>query len=179
MRALAWAEPWPYQDVISPLFVDGRISADDLCSIWAKELRSSLEHALKDRSDIFKRSAEGRITEIAAFYFGHSGLQQQIATLKALQSVLAGVRRDVQQPLASTSNWSKWNISIFVAMWIFAFTKWAAHSLVKPSKIERELEQLSAESRSVALVRPITDWWSDRGVEPAALAKFIDEVGRI
>jgi hypothetical protein len=179
MRTLGWAEPWLYRDVISPLFVDGRISADDLCSIWVKELLASLEQALGDRADIFRRSVEGRVTEIAAFHFGHSGLQQQKATVTALRSVLTRVRRDVQQPLASTSNWSKWNISIVVAMWIFAFTKWAAHSLVRPSEIEKELEQLSTDSRSVALVRPITDWRSDRGVEPAALAKFIDEVGKI
>jgi hypothetical protein len=178
MRTLGWGEPWLYRDVILPLFADGRISADVLCSIWVKELLAFLEQALRDKTDIFKRTAEGSVTEVAAFLFSHSGLQQQKATISALQSVLIRVRRDVQQPLASTSNWNKWNISIVVAMWIYAFTKWAAHSLVRPSEIEKGLEQLLTESRSVALVRPITEWRSGRGVEPA-LAKFIEEVGSI
>ncbi len=179
MRALGWGEPWLYRDVISPLFVDGRVSADDLCRIWVKELLAYLEQALRDETGIFKRSAEGRVTEVAAFLFGRSGLQQQRESVKVLRSVLTRVRRDVHQPLASTSNWNKWNISIIVAMWIFAFTKWAAHFLVKPSEIEPELERLSTDARLVALVRPVIDWQSDRGVEPGALAQFIEEVGAI
>jgi hypothetical protein len=63
-------------------------------------------------------------------------------------------------------------------MWIFAFTKWATHFLVKPSEIDADLELLSSDARFIALVRPVTDWQSDRGVEPA-LAKFIEEVGSI
>jgi len=179
MRKLGWGEPWLYRDVISPLLEEGRISADDLCSIWVEDLLAYLEQALMDQVGIFKRSAEGRVTEVAAFLFGHSGIQHQRATIAKLQSVLARIRRDVQQPLASTSNWNKWNISMVVAMWIFAFTKWAVHFLVKPSVIETELERLSIDARSIALVRPITEWQSDRGVEPAALARFIEQVGEI
>jgi hypothetical protein len=178
MRNLGWGEPWLYRDVIFPLLDKGRISADDLCSIWVKDLIASLEQAIRDKSGIFKRSVEGRVTEVAAFLFGHSGFQQQKKTVTALRSLLVRVRRDVQQPLASTSNWNKWNISIVVAMWIFAFTKWAVHSLVKPSKIEEGLEQLLTDSRSVALVRPITEWQSDRSVE-SELTKFIEEVGSL
>ncbi len=136
MRKLSWGEPWLYRDVISPLLEEGRISADDLCSIWVKDLLASLEEALIDQVGIFKRGAEGRVTEVAASLFGRSGVQQQSATIAELRSILVRVRRDVRQPLASTSNWNKWNISMVVAMWIYAFTKWAAHFLVKPSEIE-------------------------------------------
>ena len=179
MRKLGWGEPWLYRDVISPLLEEGRISADDLCSIWVKDVLASLEQALIDQVGIFKRGAEGRVTEVAAFLFGNSGVEQQRATIAELQTILVRVRRDVQQPLASTSNWNKWNISIVVAMWIYAFTKWSAHLLANPSEIEAELEQLSVDARSIALMRPITEWLSDRGVEPAALARFIEEVGSI
>ena len=137
-----------------------------------------LDQALRDKSGIFKRSAEGRVTEVAALLFGHSGLQQQKETVTALRSLLDRVRRDVQQPLASTSNWNKWNISIVVAMWIYAFTKWATHFVAKPSEIDAELERLSSDARLIALVRPLADWQSDRGVE-LALAKFIEEIGSI
>ena len=64
-------------------------------------------------------------------------------------------------------------------MWIFAFARWTAHFLTKPCDIEEELERLSADARVVALVRPVIDWQSDRGAEPAALTKFIEEVGSI
>jgi len=179
MRDLGWAEPWLYRDVVSPLLVDGRISADDLCNIWVSELLASLEQTLKDKSGIFRRGVEGRVTEITALLFARSGLPHQRAAISALRLVLARVRRDVQQPLASTSNWNKWNISLVVAMWIFAFARWAAHFLTKPCDIEEELERLSVDARVVALVRPVIDWQSDRGAEPAALTKFVEEVGSI
>lgn len=176
---LGWCEPWLFQDVIHPLMVDARIAADDLCNIWIRELITYLEGTLKDQVGIFRRNAEGRVTEVAALLFGRSSLQQQRTVIESLQRMLNRVRRDVQQPLASTLNWKKWNTSLVVAMWILAFTKWASHFMVKPSGIEAELECLSNEARRLALIRPVTEWKSDQGVDPAGLARFIEEVGEI
>ena len=179
MRRLGWCEPWLFEDVIYPLLVDTRIAADDLCSIWIKELVAYIEETLKDQVSIFKRNAEGRVTEVAAYLFGLSGLQQQQVAIESLRKILSRVRRDLQQPLASTLNWSKWNNSLVIAMWILAFTKWSAHFMLRPSRIEAELERLSDEARRLALIRPVTEWKLDRGVDPAGLARFIEEVGEI
>jgi hypothetical protein len=179
MRRLGWSEPWLFRDVIQPLMADARIAADDLCKIWIREVVTYLEETLKDQVAIFKRNAEGRVIEVAAFLFGRSSLQQQKKAIESLQQVLGRVRRDIQQPLASTQNWQKWNTSLVVTMWILAFTKWASHFMTKPSGIEAELECLSNEARRLALIRPMTEWRSDQGVEPAGLARFIEEVGEI
>lgn len=179
MRKLGWCEPWLFQDVIYPLMVDGRIAADDLCNIWIRELVMYLEETLKDQVGIFKRNAEGRVTEVAAYLFGQSGLQQQRTAIESFQRMLARVQRDIQQPLASTLNWSKWNTSLVIAMWILAFTKWASHFIAMPSGIEAELANLSNEARRLALIRPITEWKSYQGVDPAGLARFIEELEEI
>ena len=179
MRRLSWCEPWLFQDVISPLMAAKRVAADDLCNIWIKEFVAYLEETLKNQVGIFKRNAEGRMTEVAAYLFGLSGLEQQQRAIKSLRKIVNRVRRDVQQPLASTLNWRKWNISLVVAMWILAFTKWASHFTTTPSGIEVELEYLSNEARSLALLRPSTEWKSNQGVDPAGLARFIEEIGDI
>jgi hypothetical protein len=179
MRRLGWCEPWLSQDVIHPLIVDSRISMDDLCSIWIGELEMYLKETLRDQISIFKRSAEGRVTEVAARLFSYSGLQEQRKAIALLQQILARVRREVQQPLASTLNWRKWDTSLVVAMWILAFTRWASHFMAKHSGIEAELESISNEARRLALIRPVAEWKSYQGVDPAGLARFIEEVGEI
>ncbi len=179
MRRLSWYEPWLFQDVISPLMAAKRIAVDDLCRIWANELVAYLEDTLKGEVEIFKRNSEGYVTEVAAYLFGLSSLQQQKRAIKALRKVLDKVRRDVQQPLASTLNWGKWNISLVVAMWILAFTRWVSHFMTEPSGIEPEIKSLSNETRRLALLRPVSEWKSRRGVEPAGLARFIEETGEI
>lgn len=178
MRRLGWCEPWLFDDVMRPLLVDARVSADDLCSIWISELIAYFEKTLKDQVCIFKRNAEGRVTEIAAYLFSCSSLQQQRMATKSLLGILVSVRRDIQQPLASTLNWRKWNTALVVTMWILAFTKWASHCMATPSGIEVELERLSNEARRLALIRPVTEWQL-QGVDPGGLARFIEEVGEI
>jgi hypothetical protein len=177
MRRLGWCEPWLFEDVIRPLMADARVAVDDLCSIWIAELITYFEETLKDQVCIFKRNAEGRVTEVAAYLFSSSSLEQQRTATKSLQKILASVRRDIQQPLASTLNWRKWDTSLVVTMWILAFTKWASHFMA-PSGIDAELEQLSNEARRLALIRPVYEWKS-QGVEPGGLALFIEEVKEI
>ena len=178
MRRLGWCEPWLFQRVLQPLFEGGRVTADDLCSIWGTELVTYLEETLRDQTCIFKRNAEGRITEITAFLFSRSGFQHQTITIKSLQQILKMVQRDIQLPLASTLNWGKWNTSLVISMWIFSFTQWASHFMTTPSEVESDLVRLAHEARRLALTRPLSEWES-QGVEPGALAQFIQEVGQI
>ena len=150
MRRLGWCEPWLFQDVIHPLMVDARISVDDLCTIWIRELEIYLKETLKAQISIFRRNAEGRVTEVAAYLFSQSGLQQQRKAIALLQQILASVRHDVQQPLASTLNWRKWDTSLVVVMWILAFTKWVSHFMANRSGIETELNP--SQAKPVALL---------------------------
>lgn len=179
MRGLGWSAPWLYKDILSPLVAEGRIVEEHLCDIWMNDLICLLEQALIEGSQMFNRSREGSVTATGASLFARSGAQQQAHTIKSLRAVLLKAQRHIRQPLASTLNWGKWNSSLVVSMWIFAFTKWAAHSLVRPSGIEEALERLLADARSLALVRPVSEWQSHHGVGLDALARFVDEVGGI
>jgi hypothetical protein len=179
VRHLSWAEPWLYQDVVEPLLADGRVSAEDLCQLWTEELMIHFNEAIEGRSQLFRRDAEGKVTETAALLFSRSSLSQQEKTLKELHKKLRAVQRDVQKPLASTLNWNRWNSSLVVAMWIHAFARWAQSMTVTPTSIDQSLSQLSDDSRSLALIRPISEWRSYLGGEAGELAAFIEEIGSL
>lgn len=177
MHKLGWCEPWLFQNVINPLLINDRVTPNDLCNIWIKDLQDYLQGTLKDQIVIFDRNREGLVTKIAAFLFANSTISKQEATLKAFKKILDGVSRDVKQPLASTQNWRKWDTSLGVAMWIFAFTSWANQFLARPSQIEAKLGIQLNEARDIALARPITEWKSERKSSSSELAHIIKEVG--
>jgi hypothetical protein len=179
VRKLSWSEPWLYRDVIEPLRANGHISADDLCQIWVDELCSYLEDEAQGLNQLFRRDAEGNITETAALLYARSGVAQQQESLRALQAALVPAKREIQKPLASTSNWNRWNSALVVSMWIYAFTKWAETSSVSPSGTNKLLSQLSDSARSLALARPVEEWRSYLGSGAGELASFIEEVGTL
>jgi hypothetical protein len=176
LRHLSWAEPWLYRDVVEPLLTGDRVTADDLCRLWIAELTSYFDDAIQGRSHLFRRDAEGKVTETAAILFGRSSITQQREALKVLQVALRSAKRDIQKPLASTSNWANWNSALVVAMWIYALTKWAQSKIAGPSDIDQSLSQLSDASRSLALVRPESEWKSYLGAGSGELAAFVEEV---
>lgn len=176
VRELSWSEPWLYRDVVKPLQDSDRVSVDDLCQIWVDELCSYFEDEAQGRNHLFRRDAEGNITATAALLYTHSGDAQKQKSLRALETALVPAKREIQKPLASTSNWNRWNSALVVAMWIYAFTKWVQTSSVSPDK---PLSELSDSARSLALARPVEEWRSYLGSGAGELASFIEEVGTI
>lgn len=176
MRQLAWTEPWLFQDVVFPLLQSSRASTDEACEIWMQELIDMLEPQLKDMPQTFDRAREGQTTNIIAFLFAFSSSERQQASVKLLQPILNRQRRIVQQPLASTSYWSRWDGALAVAMWILAFTKWVQYYLLERGITDRALDQLSRDASEVAMVRPMVDWRSEGIGKQGALAEFVDQV---
>ncbi|NTV67202.1 MAG: hypothetical protein HGB06_05865 [Chlorobaculum sp.] len=176
MRQLAWAEPWLFQDVIYPLLRNEHASTDDACEIWVQELASLLGLQQKPQPRLFERAREGRMTNVTSFLFADSSSERQLASLKSLQEILKKQKRIVQQPLASTSDWTRWNEALVVSMWILAFTRWGVYYLQEHNIVTPELEELSREARNLAMVRPMVEWrcskvkgsWSE-------LAAFFDQ----
>lgn len=175
MRRLPWAEPWLFQDVVSPLLQNGRAATDDTCEIWTLELVDLLEAGMKHPPLLFDRTREGQTTNIAAFLFAYSGPERQQASLQAMREILKRQRRNVQQPLASTSNWSRWDGALAVSMWILAYTRWATYYLRGRDMYIHELEELSRHSRDVAMVRPMEEWRTEGGGKQRELAAFLDQ----
>ena len=176
MRQLAWAEPWLFQDVVFPLLQNGRANTDDACEIWVQELASMLEPQMKDRSLLFDRAREGQTTNITAFLFAYSSPERQQVSLKSMQEILNRQKRIVQQPLASTSDWTRWDRALMVSMWILVFTRWAQYYLCNGGMTNCELEDLSRDAHELAMVRPMSEWRSKSAGKQGEIAAFLDQV---
>jgi hypothetical protein len=174
MRQLAWAEPWLFQDVVFPLLRNKRANTDDACEIWVRELADLLgsEH----QSRLFDRAREGQTTNITAFLFAYSSPERQQASLKSIQAILKLQRRIVQQPLASTSDWTRWDGALVVSMWILTFTRWGQYHLRERDMADRELEKLSRDASELAMVKPMSEWRSEGAGKQGELAAFLDQV---
>lgn len=175
MRQLAWTQMWLFQDVLIPLLQSDRANLDDACEIWVQELAASLQPELKHQARQFTRAHEGRMTNIAAFLFAYSSAPQQQASLKRVQAILKRQRRLVQQPLASTSDWTQWDSALGISMWILAFARWAEHYMRQRGIPNHELEQLSRDAQEVALVRPMIEWRSEVAGKEGELAAFLNQ----
>ena len=176
MRQLAWAEPWLFQDVVSPLLQNDRAKFDDACEIWVQELAAMLEPEPKHQTPLFDRAREGQTTNITAYLFAYSSPERQQASLKAIKAILRRQKRTVQQPLASTSDWTRWNCALMVAMWILTFTRWAQYYLGARGMTVGELDELSQSASELAMVRPMNEWRSINTGKPGELAEFFDHV---
>ncbi|MDH1456093.1 VPA1262 family protein, partial [Aeromonas caviae] len=175
MQQLAWAEPWLFQDVIYPLLQSSRVTYDDACELWMQELDSMLRPQLKNPCRLFDRAREGRTTNIAAFLFANSSPERREASLNMMRDILNRQKRIVQQPLASTSNWSMWDDALRVSLWILAFGRWSEFYSNQSSMIDEKLEQLAQDARGIAMVRPLEEWHSDGAGKLGELAAFLEQ----
>lgn len=175
MRQLSWAEPWLFQDVVFPLLQNDRASTDDACEIWVKELTGLLEPNLKDKPQLFDLGREGQTTNIAAFLFAYSSPERKQASVKSVHAILKRQRRIIQQPLASTSDWTRWNGALVVSMWILIFARWGQYYLRERGMTHSELENLSQHAHELAMVRPMDEWRSYGTGEWGQFAAFLEQ----
>ena len=112
------------------------------------------------------------MTNISAFLFAYSGVERQEASLKSMWAILKRQRRVVQQPLASTSDWTRWDSALEISMWIFTFTRWSEHYLRQRGTNSRELEQMSREAGELAMARSMVEWRSQGANNQGELAAF-------
>ncbi|WP_036543903.1 VPA1262 family protein [Nitrincola lacisaponensis] len=176
MRQLAWAEPWLFRDVVLPLLQSDRASTEDACEIWMQELASMLGPLLNNRSRLFDRAREGQTTNIASFLFAYSSPERREASLMVMNDILKRQRRIVQQPLASTSNWARWDDALRVSLWILAFGRWSEFYLRERGATDQNLEQLSWDARGFAMVRPLEEWQSEGASKQGELIAFLEQV---
>ena len=111
------------------LLQDDRANTNDACEIWVQELVGMLEPQPKDQPLLFDRAREGQTTNITAFLFAYSSPERQQASLNSMKGILDRQKRIVQQPLASTSDWTRWDSALKVSLWILTFARWGQHYL--------------------------------------------------
>lgn len=175
MRQLTWAEPWLFRDVVFPLLQNDRANTDDACDIWMQELAGTLEPQPKDRPQLFDRAREGQTTNITAFLYVYSSPERQQASMKSMQAILKRQKQIIQQPLASTSDWTRWDSALTVSMWILAFARWVQYYLRERGIPGLKLEELSRDASMLAMVRPMGEWREGAGKQGELIA-FLDQV---
>ncbi|MGO4761331.1 VPA1262 family protein [Cupriavidus sp. 2KB_3] len=178
MREMGWSEPWLSEDVIAPLMKAGRVTPHELCGIWVKELTLRMSEKLHGQHVSFQRLREGRVTEVAAFLVARSPVETQGKAIDSLLKLVKKARTNVQQPLASTMNWARWDCSLEVAMWVYALCRHVAHHTQASEALPSRFLELCQSARDIAMVRTVEDW-RRHGVNRGALAAFIEEVAEI
>jgi hypothetical protein len=176
MRQLGWAEPWLFRDVVLPLLQNDRANTDDACGIWVQELAALLKPELEHQPRLFHRAREGQTTNIAAFLFAYSSPERQRASLISIEAILKQQQRILQQPLPSTSDWTRWDGALVASMWILIFARWGQYYLRGRGITDRELDELSWDARELAMVRPINEWRSKNTGKEGELAALLDQV---
>ena len=135
-------------------------------------MKPELDHILGQ----FERAREGQTTNIAAFLFAYSDPPQRNVVIKSMHTILKRQRRIIQQPLASTSNWSKWNDALVVSMWIMTFARWCQYYLRGRNMADSDLEELSRNASELAMVRSMDEWRSHNSGKEGELALFLEHV---
>lgn len=170
MHKLTWSGMWLFKDIIQPLLNNKRISFNDVCCIWLKDFIEIFKLEKPKQSLIFNSEREGNLINICAYLWANSGSSFQLSSLNDVSVILVNQQRIIQQPLASTSNWSKWNDALTVSMWISAFAKLCSHYLNQLGiKDNEKLDTLLKLSYSLAMIRPWEEWNSE-----SELIKFVE-----
>ena len=170
MQKLTWSGLWLFRDIIQPLLDNKRISFDDACKIWLKDFIEILELKELNRSLIFSSEREGNLINISAYLWANSGSSFQLSSLNDVKAIFENQRRIVQRPLASTSNWSRWDEALKISMWISVFTKLCRYYL-NQMNIEKheQLDNLLELSYGLVTIRSLEEWNSE-----SDLIKFVE-----
>ncbi len=159
MKQLSWAEPWISRKVLTPLLEDDRVAFGDASQIWHEELINLLEPKTSTSSRMFNFSREGEVTNIAAWLWTQSSTAHQKKCLKNFERVLRKQKQIIQQPLASSANWSKWDDALKVALWIWLFAEWCQYyNSVHSEENSQKLMQLYGSAKELAMVRSESEW---------------------
>jgi hypothetical protein len=93
--------------VVFPLLQNDRANIGDACDIWVRELAALLQPELQHQPRLFDRAREGQMTNVTAFLIAHCSPERRHASLRVIETILKRQQRMVQQPLGSTSNWTR------------------------------------------------------------------------
>ncbi|ACH64742.1 conserved hypothetical protein (plasmid) [Aliivibrio fischeri MJ11] len=159
MKELSWVEPWISRKVTVPLIESNRVTFDDASQIWNEELIGLLEPINLRNSGLFNVSREGEVTNITAWLWSQSSPSHQNKCLKKFDRILRKQKQVIQQPLASTTNWSNWDDSLKISLWVWLFAEWCRYyNLTIGRNNSQKLMELYRKAKELALVRPESEW---------------------
>jgi hypothetical protein len=167
--------PWFFKEVLASL-IDGRkVNLDEMCAIWFEDLFSLIELNSDISSVCFDQWREGQNLKICAYLFALSGEKQQEEILKQLKLNLKQYQRVLQQPLANTVNWYKWDNALVLSMWIYVLTKWMLYFLNSEKKEIRDIQRLSDQAAKFVVSRALDEWRDSPSITKRDLLKLLNE----
>ena len=159
MHQISWTEPWLFSDIVEPLLKSNRVNYDDVCKIWLQDLIDLLIYGDVHHSLSFSREREGQTTNVCAYLWANSTPTQKNKCIKKISEILGKQKRIILQPLASTSNRSKWDEALKVSLWILVFAKWCKYYLDRSNASHHaQLNVLLDNATSLAMIRPSNEW---------------------
>ena len=123
----------------------------------------------------FDQWREGQNLKICAYLFALAGEKQQEEILKQLKLNLKQYQRVLQQPLANTVNWYKWDNASVLSMWIYVLTKWMLYFLNSEKKEIRDIQRLSDQAAKFVVPRALKEWRNSPSITKRDLLKLLDE----
>ena len=159
IKQLSWAEPWISRKILVPLLEDDRVTFEDASQIWCEELINLLDPETSTPSLSFNNSREGEVIKIAAWLWSQSSTAYQKKNLKNFERVLRKQKQIIQQPLASSANWSKWDDALKVSLWIWLFAEWCQYFNSVHGKVNsKNLILLYDLAKELTMVRSESEW---------------------
>lgn len=159
MHQLGWAEPWLFRDIVEPLLRERRVSFEDVSNVWFVDFMDLLNKKRSGNAILFSSKREGVTTDLCSYFLAHSNPDYQKKCLKKLTQILDKQKAIIQQPLASTSNWSKWDDALTISLWVLIFAKLGKYYLErKEGATYQLLESVSEYSTALIGVRNKDEW---------------------
>lgn len=159
MKSLAHNGTWIHENILQPLLKQDRVSTDDVALFWFKDFKSALPLCNSTNSTLFSSEYEGKLTNLAAYFYTFASAKQQAKLLDEIKDLLSQAQRTVNQPLASTVNYEQWNAALHTALWLDAFVNLAKLYHLK-AEIETTplLESIQADLAEIIQLRSEAEW---------------------
>ncbi len=167
--------PWFFKEVLAPLIEGRKVNLDEMCAVWFEDLFSLIELNSDISSVCFDQWREGQNLKICAYLFALAGEEQHEEILKQLKLHLKQYQRVLQQPLANTVNWYKWDNAFVLSMWIYVLTKWMLYFLNSENKETCDIQRLSDQAAKFVVSRALLEWRDSPSITKRDLLKLLDE----
>lgn len=158
MKSLGHCMPWLGNQILLPLVLDNRISIDHLVDIFLDEIEGKFDKFISGSNALFVASVEGNVTRFSAFFIANANPEKMIESFERLDRYLRKIERDIRMPLASTTNWRRWDASLKVAFWIYGVVKWVHDFMPLPNRGEPELFRVFRRAELQSHIRTVSDW---------------------
>lgn len=169
------ADTWFFNFIMLPLLNEKRIRIKDLSAIWLGDLLEFINPRNKDPHRYFTLDKTGQALNYCAYLFSVSGQDQQQLTIETFKKYLKVTKRVIQQPLASSYNWKKWDNALDISMYILAISTWMRYYSLRNNRDTACLEEIIIQAQELALRRPITEWKKYPNTANSQLAAFLEQ----